>query len=117
MSSDNMRQRIPSCPHGAPDRMDIFLLLSLEKLESDMQIKFDFLSGYRCKECNEIVGGVKNSAHLRGKAVDISVRTSGFRYRIIEHALRLGFQRIGIGRTIIHLDIDTSLPAHVTWLY
>lgn len=30
-------------------------------------------SGYRCKELNKAVGGVRNSYHLSGKAADISV--------------------------------------------
>ena len=30
-------------------------------------------SGYRCKELNEAVGGVKNSQHCRGEAADIRI--------------------------------------------
>lgn len=30
-------------------------------------------SGYRCKELNVAVGGVKNSQHLRGEAADIRI--------------------------------------------
>ena len=36
-------------------------------------------SGYRCKELNELVGGVKNSHHLLGCAADITAPLGGGR--------------------------------------
>ncbi len=33
----------------------------------------NIMSGYRCKEYNEKVGGVKNSQHTEGKAADIKL--------------------------------------------
>ena len=39
-----------------------------EKLGKPIQVN----SGYRCKEHNEAVGGVRNSQHLAGEAADIA---------------------------------------------
>lgn len=32
-------------------------------------------SGYRCKELNNVVGGAKNSQHIKGEAADITTGT------------------------------------------
>ena len=93
------------------------LILALEKLERESGLELEFLSGYRCKECNAAAGGFKNSAHLRGKAVDILVSDSSERWRVCRVSVGLGFRRIGIDRRFMHLDIDDSLPQDIMWLY
>lgn len=112
-----MRDRIPVCPHGNSELISDVLIAALEKLEADMKLPLVFTSGFRCAGCNEKAGGVKNSAHMRGNAVDITVTTSGMRFWILENARRTHFKRIGIGKNMIHLDVDTTLPNHVIWLY
>ena len=114
---NDLRSRIPICPHGTVDSIDPLLVLALEKLEYEMKIKLQYNSGYRCVECNAAAGGVKNSAHLRGKAVDVVIHGSGERFWLVSNAVRLGWFRIGIGRNFVHLDIDSDLPDHVMWVY
>ena len=109
--------RIPVCPHGGKEYISQDLVNSLERLESVLGHELTFSSGYRCEACNAAAGGVKNSAHMRGLAVDISASSSADRYHLIYSAIRQGFARIGIGRNFVHLDIDFSLPMHVLWLY
>ena len=74
-------------------------------------------SGYRCEANNEAVGGTKTSSHLNGTAADIrctDIRTRG----ALLTGLRLaGFNRIGIGETFLHVDIDAGKTPNVTWLY
>lgn len=74
-------------------------------------------SAYRNPEHNERVGGVKNSAHTLGLAVDISCTTSTERFYIIGAALSVGIFRIGINKTYIHLDIDANKSNPVIFLY
>ncbi len=112
-----LRDRIPICPHGSIDSIDSILVFALEKLEHEMKSELEFSSGYRCKACNAAAGGKKNSAHLRGMAVDILVDNSGERFWLLYNAFRLNFKRIGISRNFVHLDIDSDLPNHVQWLY
>lgn len=112
-----MRDRIPVCPHGKREDIDPSLVLSLSRLEREVKTPLEFSSGYRCRECNTRIGGVKNSAHLRGKAVDILIDNSAERFLIVRSALGMNFQRIGVGRGIVHVDVDTSLPQRVLWLY
>ena len=74
-------------------------------------------SGYRTREDNERVGGVLNSAHTRGLAVDVQTSDSSLRYALIEQALKCGIRRVGIGKDFIHLDLDPDLPQKTCWLY
>ena len=112
-----MKDRIPICPHGIRAHISGSLIIALEKLERESDLELEFSSGYRCKACNAAAGGVKNSAHLRGKAVDILVDNSVERWQLLSAVVKMGFRRIGIGRGFIHLDLDLNLPQDVVWLY
>lgn len=76
-------------------------------------------SAYRCTKHNAAVGGAKKSSHLSGLAVDISATSSAKKYEVVTCALKAGFNRIGIGKSFVHLDADTSTghPADVIWTY
>ncbi len=76
-------------------------------------------SGARTAYWNSKVGGVSNSAHKMPKcmAVDISTPTITIRNKIVVMAKLIGFKRIGVGRTFVHLDIDTSKRQNVAWGY
>ena len=39
------------------------------------------------------------------------------RDEVVRAAVKVGFKRIGIGRSFIHLDNDPSLPQPVAWGY
>lgn len=81
------------------------------------------MSGARCAEYNRSIGGVEDSAHLPHKeteqcrAVDIYVSSSEDRYTLLDYALRLGFTRIGLAKTFIHLDVAWDLPSPVIFNY
>lgn len=76
----------------------------------------------RTPERNAAVGGVADSAHLRGLAIDLHVADSTSLFRMISALLEVGFQRLVIGIRIeagkvvyhnLHVDLDTSLPRPV----
>lgn len=71
----------------------------------------------RCEKHNKEVGGKKDSAHIKGWAVDISVTNNIFRYRLIVALWNVGFDRLGIGPNFIHADIDPDKRPGVIWLY
>lgn len=41
-------------------------------------------SGYRCEELNKIVGGVKTSLHMQGRAVDFVVSDNRLKHELYE---------------------------------
>ena len=80
-------------------------------------IPFKLNSGYRTKEQNKKAGGVEDSAHLSGLAVDIACTTDSARHKIINALQKVGFNRIGISKSFIHADIAKDKSLNVIWLY
>ena len=75
--------------------------------------QFVLTSTVRTADKNSSVGGVANSAHLKGLAVDISATTSHQRYKILPALIDAGFTRILIYKKHIHADLDKTKPQHI----
>ena len=62
---------------------------------------------------------IKNptSSHIKGLAVDIKAKDSKTRGLILDALRYVGFTRIGISKTFIHVDLDYDKSQNVTWLY
>ena len=73
-------------------------------------------SGFRTPERNAAVGGVANSAHLGGWAVDIHAPTMEEKRQLLRVLYQVGFRRFGIMATAIHADNDPDKPQAV-WRY
>lgn len=85
---------------------------ALQKMRNLLAEPLVIISGHRCKEHNEIVGGAANSQHLK-LAFDIS--TAGHnRARLYETAMRAGFAGFGFMDNGLHVDVRNA-PAH--WDY
>lgn len=104
------------CGKGYED-MKTMLLSMLNSARARAGVPFQVTSSIRCDEHNMRVGGSVNSAHLRGWAVDISTPTSQIRHRLVRAALDVGFHRIGIASTFVHLDCDPTLAGRTMWVY
>jgi uncharacterized protein YcbK (DUF882 family) len=107
----------PGSP-GTHKQMDINLLMIVDNMRNRSGIPYTITSAYRDEEYNKSIGGVENSSHCKGLAVDIAAPTSKQKFLIIEAALHFGIQRIGVGSNFIHIDIDDKdKPAKVCWTY
>lgn len=73
-------------------------------------------SAYRSFDYEQERGRTGSSSHCKGIAVDIAVQSGEKRLKIVQNALRAGFQRIGISKTFVHLDLDYDKPSSI-WLY
>ena len=72
-------------------------------------------SGYRCPAHNREVGGVEDSAYMKGLAADIKCEDSSHRFMLIKAFMKVGFTRIGVYENFIHVDLDKTKPQKVIW--
>jgi uncharacterized protein YcbK (DUF882 family) len=107
------------CPTelGSGSKMDSNFLDKLEEARVYSDIPFIINSAYRTKEHNAKVGGKPNSSHLKGLAVDIKATDSRTRFLILDALMIVGFNRIGIAKTFIHVDLSKEKSQNVIWMY
>lgn len=92
------------------------LVEMLDKARGLAGIPFVITSGLRTEERNETVGGVKDSAHLKGLAVDLLVKDSVAGGKILLGLVGAGFKRFGFYEDgHIHVDIDDTKPSPCYW--
>ena len=102
---------------GSGFKMDRQFLEMLDNARGLARVPFKINSGYRTIAHNRSIGGRLGSSHLQGYAADISCTHSRDRHKIIEAALKVGINRIGIGKTFLHLDNDPQKVPNVIWTY
>ena len=91
------------------------MITKLIKAREIAGVPFNINSGYRCEYHNKNVGGVSNSSHVGGYAVDIRVDSNSKRYIILNALIEAGFNRIGIYSSFIHADVDPTKPSNTIW--
>ena len=102
---------------GSGKKMNKKFLEKLDYARHNAGIPFKINSGYRTEARNTLVGGRVGSSHLKGLAVDIAYKGSRERYIILNALISVGINRIGIGNSFIHCDLDNSKSQDVIWLY
>ena len=107
----------------SPDEIGSGKLMNEEFLQMLVEARrrastaFNITSGYRTPNHNKSVGGVLNSSHIKGLAVDIRCSDSVKRSIIVRSLIEAGFSRIGIAKSFIHVDNDLSKVQNVIWVY
>ena len=97
-------------------KMDVDFLIKLDKAREFAKVPFVINSAYRSPEHPE---SIKNptSSHIKGLAVDIKATDSRTRYKVLNALIHVGFNRIGIADTFIHVDDDKDKSQQVIWTY
>ena len=97
-------------------KMDEDFLAKLDDAREFAGFPFFINSAYRSPDHPE---SIKNptSSHIKGLAVDIRVMDSKTRYLIVDALMHVGFNRIGIADTFIHVDDDRNKACGVIWTY
>ena len=103
----------PDLP-GSGAQMQPEFLQKLDEARHIAGVPFRINSGYRTAAHN---ASSSTSSHLTGWAADIQATTSNRRYLVLSALIRVGFRRIGIADTFIHVDMDPDKPQNVSWLY
>lgn len=98
--------------------IDTDFLHRLDALRESLGFPLMLTSFSRCAKHNAAQGGAESSDHLAGWGADVRVLSSATRFKVVDRALSLGFHRIGIARSFVHLGgIGSSNPQEVMWLY
>ena len=98
------------------EQMDGDFMELLERMRRQLHRPLYISSGFRCHQHNDRSGGVKNSYHTQGRAVDLLYEGSQERYQIVGMAITLGFSGVGIDKSFIHVDNRKASPKKL-WLY
>lgn len=102
---------------GSGQMMSDTLIEMLDQVREEYGKPIIITSGYRTEKHNSSLGGaVKNSSHLKGLAVDIAIQNSKQRYELLPILIKY-FNRVGIAKSFIHVDIDESKSQNVYWVY
>lgn len=107
----------PDLPGSGKKYMSKEFIELLDQARELANISFTINSGYRTIKHNKKVGGSSNSSHLKGLAADIHCADNGKRMKILKALLQVGFERIGVAKTFIHVDIDTDKMTDRIWVY
>lgn len=107
---------------GSGQKMQLEFLEKLDKARELAGIPFKITSGFRVpadidrlkKKGYKVA---KHSPHLGGWAADIATLDSVSRFIILKALLDVGFNRIGMGSTFIHVDCDPTKAPFVIWGY
>ena len=95
-----------ACPCCHRVMLHPLLLEKLKKLRKIIEKPIHITSGYRCFAYNRKVGGVANSYHLIGLAVDIRVKDINL-IELLGYAEEIDFTGIGFyeKKNFLHLDV------------
>ena len=106
----------PDLP-GSGDKMSSNFLKKLDKARSIADTPFKINSGYRTPKHNKTVGGKPGSSHTQGLAADIHCNNDTTRSLIVQALIEVWFTRIGIAKTLIHVDSDETKNSNRIWVY
>jgi len=113
-----------TCPCGCEtNNVSQDLLDRLERLRGEFGHPLVVNSGCRCPAHNARVGGVKDSAHVATdtkpcEAADLRLATGADAYKLLDIIMFMKlFNRVGIGRTLLHVDVDGTKPQNTVWVY
>ena len=107
------------CKHSGKNEMQPEFMAKIQLLREKYGRPIRITSGYRhWTHPVEARKGHTTGEHTRGTCADIACTSGAERYEIIRLALQLGFPRIGIAKTFIHLGIGgAGLPSPTIWDY
>ena len=92
---------------GYPAQVDARLLDLADRVREHFGAPMLISSGLRCPVHNQNVGGVANSRHMTGKAMDFRIRNQGSA-KVLEYALSMPQVRYAyaIDGNYIHMDVE-----------
>ena len=108
-----------NCQETGENEMSRDFIHRLDELREACGFPFIITSGYRSPNHSIEKRKEKAGKHAQGIAADIKAANGYQRYKIVEEAIKMGFNGIGVARTFIHVDsrICGADKAPVMWCY
>jgi uncharacterized protein YcbK (DUF882 family) len=115
----NFSKKEFDCTHSGKNEMQDEFMQLLQELREELNFPLVITSGYRDKTHPiEARKTHSNGEHTQGMCCDVRCLDGGTRFKIIKKALELGFTRIGVAKTFLHLGLGgKNLPNYVIWDY
>jgi len=121
----NFKRKEFECQCGCgSDQISEDLVRRLQEVRDILGEPMRITSGVRCEKHNASpsVGGSSTSSHVPDDstglayAVDVSCNNSAYRQRLLKAVLQV-FDRCGVAKTFLHMDVDPKKTAGVVWVY
>ena len=114
----NFRRSEYACPCCGKDDIKDDLARRVQEVRDLLGKSITINSGVRCVAHNKSkeVGGSEKSSHLTGYAADIKCGTSSYRQELLTAVFQV-FDRVGIAKSFIHVDVDPNKSESVCWIY
>ena len=102
------------------------LMRRLQEMRDLLRGPIRITSGVRCRKhpatrkrptSSHVPNDLGDGEGKVGHAVDIAAVGSRRRFRLLSAAVAVGFNRVGIGKSFIHLDNDSGKAQGVAWDY
>jgi len=103
------------CGCGKDDIKDE-LAIKVQKVRDLIDRPISINSGIRCVAHNAANNSKTTSSHIDGWAADLGYTGSKERHSLLAAIMQV-FDRVGIAKTFIHVDVDANKTAGVVWLY
>jgi len=92
------------------------VMFKLDRARQLYGYPINITSGFRTEEENDAIGGVSDSSHLKGMAVDIQAPHDPYvREKLMWSLGSAGFLRVESAPNHIHVDIDKTKPMPCFW--
>lgn len=103
------------CKETGENKMQPEFLQRIDLLRKACGFPFVITSGYRSPTHSKEAHKPTPGTHAKGIASDIAVRNGAQRAKIVECAIALGFNGIGVAKSFVH--VDTRKGMRVLWCY
>lgn len=103
------------CQETGENKMNSEFLAKMDLLREACGFSFVITSGYRDPSHSIELRKEKPGTHSQGIACDIKAASGWHRRKIVEGAIALGFQGIGVAKDFVHVDDRKSTS--VIWTY
>lgn len=104
-----------TCRHTGENKIDRAFVDRLDNLRHRCGFPFKISSGYRSPEHPVEAKKSSPGTHAQGIAADILVFGGDQRRKVVEEAIKLGFNGIGVANEFVHVDARET--TEVMWTY